>query len=407
MLMKQNKAGKLAGDLIYTVLATVIMNVVLQIIIYPLITRFYGEDVIGGILYFVGVIYIVPQALGAALHNTRLVARKNCDPTNSDYTHLLVISSALSALICGFVGFYEDSDPLFCVTYGVFSVLYFIRIYLQVEFRLTLEFKKYLLYYCLVSGGYLIGFGLYLLTGFWLLIFITGEVMALCYSAFRGTLFKNDGVSRNKSKISKIFGMLLISTIVRDCVNQFDKVILKLMISAEVVTRYHVVSLIAKTMQMLVQPINTLILSYLTVKDNVISKKQLVKFTGIALGFGGLFYGVCIVGTPVFIKLFYHDLYDVVMPYNLIVNLGLILGFVATLFMSILLAQEKTAVHMTIQCIWGIAYIISSYFAVLYFELWGIAIVTLIANLLKLLVSIAATFIFIKKQGVSESKDVS
>ncbi len=392
-IVKQKKTAKYAGDLIYTVMATVVMNVVLQIIIYPLITRFHGEAVTGNILYFIGVIYIVPQALGTALNNTRLVSRKSCDVTNSDLTHLLVISSALSALICAGVGFYGDSTPLFSVAYGVFSAIYMLRVYAQVEFRLVLNFKKYFMYYIIISVGYLLGFGLYMLTNVWLLIFIIGEAAALAYSLFKGNIFKKNGKSSNCAQVNKIFGMLFLSTIVRDCVNQFDKVILKLTISAEVVTQYHVVSLIAKTIQMLVQPVNSLILSYLTVKDSGLTKKQLLKFTGLSLGFGGVFYGVCIAGTPVFIKLFYPDLYSAVMPYNLLVNLGLILGFVATLFMSILLTQEKTALHMAIQCVWGVCYIVAAYFAVLKFRLWGIAVVTLLANALKLLVAIFCTFL--------------
>ncbi len=391
--MKQKKTARLAGDLIYTVMATVIMNVVLQIIIYPLITRFHGEAVTGNILYFIGVIYIVPQALGTAFNNARLVSRKSCDVTNSDFTHLLVIASSVSALICAGVGIYEKGNPLFVAGYGIFSVLYMLRIYAQVEFRLVLNFKKYLLYYIIISCGYLVGFGLYMLTNVWLLIFIIGEVAALAYSFIKGRIFKKDGKALNRATVSKVYTMLLFSIIVRDCVNQFDKVILKLTISAEVVTQYHVVSLIAKTIQMLVQPVNSLILSYLTVKDSELSKKQLLKFTAAALGFGGLFYGVCVAGTPIFVKLFYPDLYSAVMPYNLLVNLGLILGFITTLYMSILLTQEKTAVFMTIQFVWGACYIVAAYFAVANYELWGIAWVTLIANAAKLLVVVVASFV--------------
>lgn len=395
--MKQKKTARLAGDLIYTVMATVIMNMVLQIIIYPLITRFHGEAVTGNILYFIGIIYIVPQALGTALNNARLVSRKNCDVNNADFTRLLVIASALSALVCAGVGVYEKSNPWFSVAYGIFSAIYMLRVYAQVEFRLVLNFKKYLLYYIIISCGYLVGFGLYMLTNIWLLIFIVGDIAAIAYSFFKGSIFKRDGKSFNRSKVNKVFGMLFLSTIVRDCVTQFDKVILKLTISAEVVTQYHVVSLIAKTMQMLVQPVNSLILSYLTVKDSELSKKQLLKFTAVTLGFGGAFYGICIAGTPIFVKLFYPDLYEAVMPYNLLVNLGLILGFVATLFMSILLTQEKTSTHMTIQCVWGVCYIVMAYFAVTMYQLWGLAVVTLGANLAKL--AIAILFTFLSKPG--------
>lgn len=401
--MKNKKTLKFAGDLIYTVMATVIMNAVLQIIIYPLITRFHGEEITGNILYFIGLIYVIPQALGTSLNSTRLVIRKSCDVTNADFTHLIVLASSVSALVCGFIGFAENRDPVFSIAYGIFSVIYLLRIYAQVEFRLNLKFKEYLLYYCIISVGYLIGFGLYMLTDMWLLIFAVGEALALVYSFVFGKIFSKDERSENRSKVNKTIFMIFLSTIVRDCVNQFDKVILKQTISANVVTQYHVVSLIAKTMQMLVQPINTLILSYLTVKDSVMTKKTLMKFTGAALGFGTLFYGVCVVGTPIFVKIFYPDLYTIVMPYNFIVNLGLILGFIATLFMSILLTQEKTAIHMVIQCVWGASYIAAAYYFVTQYELWGLAYTTLVANGLKLIVAII--FAFASKHDIIRKRE--
>lgn len=389
--MENRKTVKLAGDLIYTIMATVVLNFVLQIVIYPLITHFHGEDVTGNILYFIGIIYIVPQALGTSLLNVRLMMRKVCNISNYDFAPLIVMFSALSAIICGFLGFSENNSPLFAICYGAFSIIYMLRLYGAVEFRLNLKFKEYFFYFCIVCVGYLIGFGLYMLTDIWLLIFLCGEAMALIYVSVKGTIFRNDGKTGNRSKINKTIAMVLFSTIVRDCVNQFDKVILKQAMSPAVVTQYHVVSLIAKTIQMLVQPINSLILTYLTVKDSVLTKKQLLKFTGITLLCGGFFYGACVVGTPIFVKILYPDLYSAVMPYNFIVNLGLIVGFISTMFMSILLTQGKTAIHTVIEFVWGISYIAASYYFVDKYQVWGLAYITLIANAIKLIVAIAFT----------------
>ncbi len=399
--MPKVKSKKIIGDLFYTIMATVVMNFALQIVIYPLTTRFYGEEATGNILYFIGFIYIIPQALGTALNNTRLVARKSCEVANADFKGFVIIFSAISAIACGAIGFFDSFDFLFSICYGAFSIIYLLRIYAQVEFRLNLKFKEYLIYYCIISIGYLIGLGLYFLTDIWLLIFITGEVSALAYSLIKGNLFKKDSPVANKKILSRSLILILFSTVIRDCVNQFDKVLLKLVINSNMVTHYHVVSLIAKTMQMLVQPINTLILSYLTVKGTALTKKTLLKFTAISLGCGAVFYGICIAGTPLFIKLFYPDLYNDVIQYNLIVNLGLISGFIASMFMAILLSQEKTVVHMVIQCVWGGCYIVAAYVFVNLYALWGLAYVTLIANSLKLIAVIM--YLFLAKDATTKT----
>ena len=394
--MQKKNSFKIVGDLFYTIMATVVMNIVLQLIIYPTITHFYGDAVTGEILYFIGFIYIIPQALGTTLSNTRLVVRKTQDPSNGDFSRVIVLCSALSAIACGLIAIPDSSSVSFPIFYGLFSVLYLLRAYAQVEFRLTLKFKEYFLYYFIISIGYLIGLGLYALTSQWLLIFVMGEGLALLYTLLKGSILKKEDKKLPPSVINKTITMIALSTLVRDCVIQFDKVILKQTINASVVTQYHVVSLIAKTMQMLIQPINTLIMSYLTTKDAILSRKVLAKFAGISFLLGGLFYGVCLVGTPIYIKLFYSSLFEEIMQYNYLVNGGLILGFLASLFMAVLLSQGKTKLHTAIECVWGVIYIIAAYFYSAQSGIWGLAYVTLWMNIIKNIVAILCLFFSLK-----------
>jgi len=394
------KSFKIAGDLFYTVMATVVMNVVLQIIIYPLITHYYGDNVTGEILYFMGFIYIIPQAFGTAVSNTRLVVRKNWEATNADFTHVIVISSVISALFCGCVAVLDKGSFAFVLLYALFSVLYFLRSYAQVEFRLTLKFKSYFLYYLLLSVGYLIGLGLYFLTKQWLFIFIAGESFSLAYTFLKGNILKREERKTPRKAVNSTIIMIAISTLMRDCVIQFDKVILKQTISAAVVTQYHVVSLIAKTMQMLISPVNTLIMSYLTVKGAVLSRKGLVKFTLAAMLVGTVFFGICIVGTPIYIKLFYPSLYSEIIQYNFIVNSGLIIGFLASLFMSVMLSQGQTRLHTIIECLFGVCYVIAAYFAASSSGIWGLSYVTLVINTVKMTIVLLCLFLGLKKNNV-------
>lgn len=396
--MIKKKSFKLVGDLFYTVMATVVLNVVLQIVIYPLITHYYGDKITGEILYFMGFIYIIPQAFASALSNTRLVVRKTYDASNEDFKHLIIMSSVISALICGFVAAFDKGSLIFILGYAIFAVVYMLRNYAQVEFRLNLKFKTYFLYYCIVSLGYLLGLVLYFITRHWILIFISGETCALLYTYFKGSIFKKEERRAPRKVINKTIAMIAISTLVRDCVIQFDKVILKQTINAEVVTQYHVVSLIAKTMQMLIQPVNTLIMSYLTVKDSNISRKTLMKFSALALFSGVVFYGVCIIGTPIYIKLFYPSLYADIIQYNLIVNLGLIVGFLASLFMVLLLSQGKTKLHTTIESIFGVVYVLGAYFCSSAYGIWGMAYVTLLMNSVKIIAVLLCLFLTLKKE---------
>ena len=395
-----SKKRKIAGDLVYTIGATVVMNAVLNLIVYPLINYRFGKDVSGSILNFIGVIYIIPQAVGASINNTRLVMRKTSETTNGDYTRLLSFFCVISAILCGWFGFAKTEDIVFSIFYGLFSIIYALRMYAQVEFRLKLLFSRYFWYNIIISAGYIVGLGLYFITGQWLLIFVVGELLALVYSFFIGDIFKRQASTGHSRQINKNVLLILLSTLIRDGVTQFDKVMVEQIISPGAVTEYHAVSLIAKTMQMLVTPINTLILSYLTVKDTKISRKAFNKFVLYGLGFGAFFYGVCLVGTPVFVKLFYGNLYDDVMQYNLLVNLALILGFVSNIFMGIMLSQGRTRMYTVIQTTWGVSYIGLSYWLATGYGLWGIIFSTLITNIAKMVVVLVASYktIFYEKE---------
>lgn len=382
------KKIKLAGDLVYTVSATVVMQVALQLIIYPLINRFYGENVTGDILYFIGIVYIFPQAVGTAINNTRLVTRKTMDSSNGDYAGILASMSAITAVVCFAISYVGNTGIIFSLLFAIFSVVYTIRMYAQVEFRLRLNFRGYFIYYAITSVGYVIGFLLYMLTGIWLLIFFTGELIAIGYSIWKGDIFKKETAIGQAKHLYKTMSMILLSTLVRDGITQFDKVILRLLISAESVTHYNALSLVGKSVQMLVNPVNTLILSYLSAKEAKLSRKFFKKFLFCSLGVGIIMLVACQIATPIYIRLFYSSFYDEVMPYSLLVNSGLIMGFISMLFTALILSQGKTKTYTAIQTVWGVCYMIPAYFLTQSYGIVGLASVTLVVNTVKLIVTV-------------------
>jgi len=383
-----NEKFKVAGDLIYTIGATVVMQIVLHIIIYPLITRIYGESVTGNILYFMGIVYIFPQAIGSAISNVRLVARKKMETSNGDFSGILMATSVLLACFSYIISYGEVKSISFAILFAFFSVVYSLRLYAQVEFRLNLNFKGYFIYYLIISIGYLIGMILYFITDVWVLIFLVGELSALGYSIIKGNLFKREKAIGDVRYICENVGLVMFSLLIRDGVNQFDKVILKLLISAEIVTYYNALSVVGKSIQMLVGPVNTLILSYLSVKTAKIERAFFKKFTVCSLGIGILALLGCQIATPLYIKLFYGGFPTEIMSYCILINAGLILGFVASLFTSILLSHGETKIYTAIQTVWGVSYIVLAYFFTQSYGLLGLISVTFVVNGIKLLIGI-------------------
>ena len=371
--------------MVFTLGATIVMQIILQIIVYPVLNKFFGESTTGTILYFMGIVYIFPQAVGTALCNTRLISRKSMDSTNGDYTKILAVSCVVCAAICFYVGYKDEKDWLFALLFALFTVIYAVRMYALVEFRLAENFKGYFVYHAIISFGYLLGLGLYFLFQYWLVIFVIGEVFGIVYSLIKGKIFKSEKPIGNIKKNIKNYLLITFSILLRDGVNQYDKVVIFTLISSDLVAQYNAVSLIGKSMQMLINPVNTLIITYLSVKGAGFTKKKFKKFTLIALGAGVVFLLLCQIGTPIYIKLFYPGFYDNIIHYSFIINCGLILGFVASLFNSIIMSQGKTTVYTAIQTVWGGLYIVLAYIFTQKYSILGLAVVAIVLNGLKMI----------------------
>lgn len=376
---------KIASDMVFTMGATIVMQLALQIILYPLLNKYFGESTTGTILYFMGIVYIFPQAVGTALCNTRLISRKTMDATNGDFSKILIISCVVSGAICFYIGYKDEKDWLFALLFALFTVVYAVRMYALVEFRLKEDFKGYFIYHVIISAGYLAGLGLYFLTHYWLIIFFTGELLGIVYSLVKGSIFKHETPIGDLKKNIKNYLLITISILLRDGVNQYDKVVIFTLISSDLVAQYNAVSLIGKSMQMLINPVNTLIVTYLSVKGAGFTKEKFKKFSLMCIAAGVAFLVFCQIATPIYIKLFYSSFYDEIIHYSFIVNCGLILGFVASLFNAIIMSQGKTTVYTAIQAVWGGLYIVLAYIFTKQYSIAGLAGVAIVLNGLKLI----------------------
>ena len=89
-----------------------------------------------------------------------------------------------------------------------------------------------------------------------------------------------------------------------------DRLVIKQVLGNEQVTWYYVVSLIGKTLVLLIAPINTIVISYLTRRKELLTRSQFGKAVLAGSGVSFVFFLACQVGTPLFVWIFYRNLYD-------------------------------------------------------------------------------------------------
>lgn len=337
------KQKKLASNTLYTMGGMLALNGVLQLIITPLLNREMGADQLGNMLFVMGLVSILCPSVGQALNTSRLVVRRAYPVTNGDYDRILLLfgipGSFLALWIC------RDSFQGIFMGVGIFLLLMLtiFRYYGDVEYRLNLNYKRYFIYYVLIATGYLVGYGIYRLTGSWIWIYLIGETAALVYVAVTGQVFRKFFTGSDSFSIALNRGFFLtLSYLVTNATLNMDRLVLKTLTGNTQVTEYYVLSLVGKTMVLLIAPINTIIISYLTRRKELLTRTQFLKAAAAGGGVSFVFFLGCQVGTPLFVWLFYRNLYDQVRELVTVVNLAQVLGlFSAFLFILVLTFTDE------------------------------------------------------------------
>ncbi len=397
--MKQTRGQQILGNTAYTMGGTLLMNAVLQLAIYPLLNRNMGAEELGTVLYIMGLVAIVCPSVGQALNNSRLVVRRTVEVKNGDYNRLLLLFSLVGSLIAILVSTSSIRGAGTVLMTVLLLVITSYRYYGDVEYRLNLTYRRFFVYYLLISIGYLAGFGIYKLGGSWFFIFLTGEIAALIYVAVTGSIFRPFWAKSEHFSVVLQRGFLLtLSYLITNLTLNMDRLVLKNMVGSTAVTQYYVVSLIGKTMVLLVAPVNTIMISYLTKREKTLDRKEFSKFVGAGLGVSVLFFGACEIATPIFIRLLYPDLYAAVRSLITVANLTQILAvFSAFLFVLVLTFTEEKW-QLGLQMVHLILMLILTIACTMQGRIVGYSYGALIANAFRVILVVILGFVKVRRK---------
>lgn len=379
------KKKKLISDLVYTVGASVLMNGVLQLLIYPFINYKMGEDYLGNVVFYMSIVYIIGQSMGMSFCSNRLVLRNQFRTSNGDFNFLLGIMAPAGAVF-GAVIFAAYADGIGeILAFGMIVLFTVLRYYANVEYRLKLNYKKYFLYFVILTAGYGLGAVIYAFTGQWFWIFLTGEVIATFYMLVKGTIFKREPRTEHTGMVIRHVLFLFLSYLVYEGITNADRMILKNLLDARAVALFYVVSMIGKTLQLFVGPINNIALSYMSADKKKLTREDFLKTTILYTAVGAVFYLFCLVGTPLYVRLFYPNFYGELKGLNLVVNAGQVINFAASLILPSILASLGSKYHMMLQVLYAVIYLPLAIFFTVRGGIWGFAFATLLANSLRLI----------------------
>ena len=96
---------------------------------------------------------------------------------------------------------------------------------------------------------------------------------------------------------------LILSYVVTNLTLNIDRLALRFLIDDLAVTQYYVVSLIGKTMLLVVAPVNTIMISYLTKRKERMKKGEYLKLVGAGFAVAAAFFAAAEIATPIFLNM--------------------------------------------------------------------------------------------------------
>ncbi len=327
--------------LIYSVGATAIFNMVIQFLLYPSLERTLGSNQYGIILSIISLLAITAGAAGYSISCSRLLGVSNGYTQNGDYNIILLILGTIGTLIgIAYIFYLDMASPVTLMLWLVLSFFTLIRNYSEVEFRLKTNFFRYLIFYVLISLGYIIGLLLFRISKQWMVSLIIGELFGFIYVCCCGSIYRKPFFTRtaNFQAVFSSITFILISALIDNITLNADRILL-LTITKDgtAVTTYYIASLVGKLIALFTGPINTLIISYLVRYNGKLSKKTWGIIILIALFCGTIAFVAAMIVSPWIIGFLYPDNLNEVKPYFIPAILGQILFFVSGVLMAILL----------------------------------------------------------------------
>lgn len=391
------------GDSVWSLCGLILMNIAAQIVLFPLLRRSLGEEGYGDMQYLMAYINIVTVSVGCAANLARMTAPEyERTHNNGDYNLFLIAIAVLGApftfLLCRYGGVTVDTPTWICY-YLLFIAMAF-RYYADVMFKITLNYRKYFLYYLAISVGYGIGLLLFFQTGIWPLALLPGEVLGvlfafLCVREMRRRVFRPSPVF---GRVLKGILILTVSEGLSNLIFNADRLILKLLIDASAVTVYYLATLVGKTMSLVATPLNSVLLGYLARYQGKLTRKMMRYITLGCLVSFVLFTAVCMFGGWVILYLLYPDDVDAVKPFLLLGSLAQVIFFTTNVVTVILIRFAKKAYQIFVNAAFGICFFGFGIAATLFYGLWGFAVAMVAANLVRFVLAILLGFRWAKRE---------
>lgn len=389
--------GKVISDMILNIIAAALPIALLQLIIYPRLAQKLGGDKYGLMLTIYSIWIMISNSLGNVLNNIKLLKNPQYEELgeNGDIEYLLrQWLGAGSAIVFIVIWVYCGKFNATHIILGTMTAAcIFLKAYLEVGFRLKLNYKAIVINSIVLGIGFCIGTGLFELTKCWEFVFFTGYLLSVIFCAGKTRLLKVKACKTTMYReVSRDSYFLVISSIISNCINYADKLILYPLMGGTAVSIYYTATILGKITGMLTGPINSVILSYISRWDNSKSK-YFVRILGLGIVVISIGYVFTLLLARPVLGILFPQWVDEVMRIIPITTATVMLTVLASILQPFILKFCNIYWQIIISGVGSAAYFISALILWRIYGLTGFCIGTVIGVTVKIIIMVTVYFL--------------
>lgn len=385
----KTRSKKIFFDMCLNIIAVALPIAMLQLIIYPKVAKIVGGDQYGLMLTIYSIWIMISNSLGNVLNNIKLLRFPEYQKLGEEGDLMILLRKWIvgSAIVVFFaIWFYCGSFSLIHLVLGtVISICILLKAYLEVGFRIKLNYFSILCNNALLCTGFFLGFYFFRITGLWEFIFLTGYSFSFVFCVVKTGLLKEPF---NKTSLYKDVRndaySLVLATVITNLINYADKLVLYPLMGGTAVSIYYTATILGKITGMLTGPINSVVLSYITRWDK---SKTGVFYIVLAVGLGVVTVGYFItllIARPV-INLLFPQWVEEVMEIIPLTTVTVMLTVLTSLLQPFVLKYCRIQWQIGISAIGSITYFSLALLLWSLYGLKGFCVGTIIGVITKLL----------------------
>lgn len=373
-------------DFLLSILATFLSTGTMQLVVLPQLSRNLTSADYGVMLTATGFMNILINSFGNSLCNSRLRQQGKYEGKNivGDYQLMLFAASMVSiAGILGFNIFLKVDTVSLLIPLAIITVTGTWRGYYLVTYRLTINYKKNLIANALSCLGYCIGGLLLIKYVSWPWIFFPADVLTIIYIFFSSRIIQ-EPIKKTElfSNSAQVTAAIVIGGVIGNVTTYLDRFIIYPTLGSESVSTYATAAWFSKSILLVMTPITSVLLSYITVGRLKLNKRKynylcLLLLVGVVMCWIG-----SIIFAPIITGWMYPTLIEQARPYITFVSLSVVMGILGNYLSVMVFAYAPVRWQTIMPIIKVLVYLILGILLVKTRGIMGMIIAVFVANLL-------------------------